>query len=124
MYNDKKQKNIRKKLRHEATPHEEILWSRLRRKYLGFKFRRQFGVGPYILDFYCGERRVAVEIDGSQHLEEKEKDIIRDGFLAGQDITVLRFWNNEIDQNLDGVIMKIQSVLDTPQSPNVDSSPT
>jgi very-short-patch-repair endonuclease len=70
--NLKPQKEIRKKLRNSATPQEIILWSRLKRKQLGYKFRRQQSFGKYIVDFYCPLKNLVIELDGWQHKEQME----------------------------------------------------
>ncbi len=108
-----KTKNLTKRLllRRDQTPQEVILWSKLRNNQLGFKFKRQYSVGPYVLDFYCPIKKLAIELDGSQHLENKEYDIERSEYLVVFNIKVLRFWNNEINTNLDGVIIKITTEL-------------
>ena len=97
-------------LRRDMTDTELMLWKYLRAKRLGgFKFRRQQGIGKYIVDFVCYERRVVIECDGGQHLES-ERDRSRDKWLNGQGYTVLRFWNDEVLRNLDTVLSVI---LDT-----------
>ena len=101
-------------LRRSQTPQEGILWSKLKNNQLGFKFRRQYSVGPYVLDFYCPKRKLAVEIDGSQHIENKEYDIERSDYLSTFGIKVIRFWNNEINTNREGVLLKIISELEHP----------
>jgi len=125
MYNDHKKKNIRKKLRKTMTPQEIMMWSKLKGKQLGIKFRRQFGVGSYILDFYCPEKRLAIEIDGFQHFqpEHYQHDQKRDMFLKSQNIHTVRFSNAEINTNMIGVLMRIQEAINTPQSRLLDSSP-
>ena len=101
-------KTKRRILRDKATPQEVILWSRLRRNNLGVKFRRQHAVGPYIVDFYCPSKNLAIEIDGSQHAIEREVyDRLRDNFLKAKGLTVLRFWDNEINVELESVLEKI-----------------
>ncbi len=104
-------KTKRKTLRKSATPQKIILWSRLRRNQLGIKFRRQHSIGNYILDFYCSEKKLAIELDGWQHKENKLYDNERTAFLHDLNIRVLRFWNNEINDNLEGVISKIIEAL-------------
>jgi len=101
-------------LRQTQTPQEIILWSKLRNNQLGFKFKRQYSVGPYVLDFYCSSKKLAIEIDGSQHLENKEYDRQRSDYLSVFNIKVIRFWNNEININIDGVVLKILTELDVP----------
>jgi very-short-patch-repair endonuclease len=70
----------------------------------GLKFRRQEPFGRYIADFVCHERRIIVEVDGGQHGINREKDMERDGWFKGQGYTVLRFWNNEVLNNIEGVL--------------------
>jgi very-short-patch-repair endonuclease len=118
-YNDPKFKPRRKELRHNETEEEKILWKSLRRKNIGFKFSRQYSAGPYILDFYCSEKRIGVELDGSQHLENKDYDEERDNYLLMNDIKVLRFWNSEINGNIDEVLKKIKIELSSEPHPNV-----
>lgn len=108
--NTEKQRTVRKLLRRNATPQEVILWSRLRMSQLGFKFRRQTSIGNYILDFYCPERRLAIEVDGSQHIDSPS-DEERTNFLNAHGIQMLRFWNNEVNINLEGVLLKITTTL-------------
>lgn len=101
----------RRQLRTNATPQEVILWSRLKNNQLGFKFRRQHSFGKYIADFYCPEKGLIIEIDGSQHLEQEKHDAERTKFFESRGLKVIRFWNNEINTNLEGVLMKIQECL-------------
>jgi very-short-patch-repair endonuclease len=96
-------------LRRRMTPEEKILWSRLRCDSLGVRFRKQVPFGPYILDFLCLTKKVAIELDGNQHYKEEaiEYDKARDEYLRSYGITVLRFRNMELKQNLDGVLTVI-----------------
>ena len=109
-----KSKNLTKRLllRRSQTSQEIILWSKLRNSQLGYRFKRQYSVGPYVLDFYCPIKKLAIELDGSQHLENKEYDTERSDYLAVFDITVILFWNNEVNTNLEGVILKITTELE------------
>lgn len=111
-------KERRKELRNKATPQETILWSRLKAKTLGFKFRRQHSIGVYIVDFCCPEKKLIVELDGYQHGEKDNivYDEERTAYLHEFGYTILRFWNNEIDANLDGVLLKIETTLTTTPS--------
>ena len=87
----------RRDLREHQTDAEAKLWYFLKGRHLaGFKFRRQHSIGPYILDFYCPERRAAVELDGSQHLDRVDYDDKRTAFLEPEGIRVLRFGNHEV----------------------------
>jgi very-short-patch-repair endonuclease len=98
-------KTIAKELRKRSTDTEELLWKYLRLKQLeGFKFRRQQPIDNYIVDFVCFKKRLVVEVDGGQHLEQKNKDRERDNYLKEQGFRVLRFWNHEVLTNLEGVL--------------------
>ena len=114
LFNQRKQKTLRRKLRKNTTPQEVVLWAHLRKKQCrGFRFLRQYGVGPYIVDFYCPQKRLVIELDGSQHaeLENQEYDKVRTDYLSGLGIKVLRFWNNEVDTNIDSVLEIISEYL-------------
>jgi very-short-patch-repair endonuclease len=104
-----------KQLRKQMTEGEGKLWSALRsRRFENFKFRRQVPIGKYIADFVCLERRLIVEVDGSQH-EDSEHDRVRDAWLKSQDFRVLRFRNHDIYVALDGTLLAILDALnDTP----------
>ena len=95
------------KLRNNMTKEEVILWQHIRNKQInGLKFRRQEQIGKYICDFVCYEKKLIIELDGSQHMDSSQ-DKDRDSFLQSQGFTILRFWNNEICNNLQGVLDKI-----------------
>lgn len=113
-YNKTKNLNKRILLRQSQTEEETILWGKLRNNQLGFKIKRQYSVGPYVLDFYCSSKKLAIEIDGAQHIKEKEYDILRSDYLSVFGIKVIRFWNNEVSANIDNVILKIISELNSP----------
>lgn len=119
-------KTRRRELRRNATPQEVILWRYLRRSNLGFKFERQHGIGGYIVDFYCYQRKVAVEIDGAQHSDENAKkyDQLRTKYLKDLGFRVLRFWNSEIDRNLEGVLLKIKRELDAEHPASMTQHPS
>jgi very-short-patch-repair endonuclease len=90
-------------LRANITNAERKLWYALRdRRFAGYKFRRQVPVGPYIADFLCYSARLVIEVDGGQHAESA-RDARRDRWFAQNGFRVLRFWNNEVLQNLEGV---------------------
>jgi very-short-patch-repair endonuclease len=98
-----------KNLRKNSTLAEGILWRHLRaKKFEGLKFRRQQPLDKFIVDFINFEKRIIIELDGSQHAEETSKDIERDSALEANGFTVLRFWNNEIFENLEGVLEVIR----------------
>ncbi len=110
IYNKKALKNLRRKLRKSSTAAERKLWSILKNQQaLGYRFLRQYGVENYSLDFYCPKLKLAIEVDGGQHNDEKEKlsDAQRSELIGTHGITILRFWNNEVMQNLEGVHHRI-----------------
>lgn len=113
VYNILKLKDRRIDLRSSQTPQEILLWSRLRREQLGFKFRRQHSIGGYVVDFYCPSKKLVIEIDGSQHFEKdaQEYDDIRSNYFGGLDIKVLRFTNVEINTNISSVVENIINEL-------------
>jgi very-short-patch-repair endonuclease len=90
-------KSLARELRRESTDAEKWLWQRLRnREVLGFKFRRQHPIGPYIVDVVCIEKRITIELDGSQHIENVKADDERSEYLKKEGYQVLRFWNNDV----------------------------
>jgi very-short-patch-repair endonuclease len=103
------------------TDAERKLWSLLRNNRLGVKFRRQVPYGPYILDFYCVKARLVVELDGSQHYtpEGRQRDAIRDAYLRNDGLEVVRFLNDEVFVNEEGVEQviyeKVQDALNKRQ---------
>jgi very-short-patch-repair endonuclease len=102
-------------LRRESTPFERKLWQKLQNRQLaGYKFVRQEPIGPYIADFVCRERMLIVELDVGQHAESP-RDARRDEFLALNGYQVKRFWNGEIEENLDGVLETILHLLHKPE---------
>ena len=106
--------NTARDLRKKSTDAERLLWRHLRARQLeGLKFRRQQPLGDYIVDLVCFEKRIVIEVDGGQHMSAREKDSERDKWLVEQGFRVLRFWNNEVFKNTDGVLEKIrESCLD------------
>ena len=98
-------------LRNNATPAERNLWHHLNKRQLyGHKFSRQMPIGPFICDFLCREAKLVIEVDGGQHCESR-RDLSRTAFLEGQGFRVIRFWNNEIFGNIEGVIETIALAL-------------
>ena len=95
------------KLRKESTPAERKLWSRIRDDQLGVTFRRQHAVGNYIPDFCSPKAKLVIELDGSQRLEQEEYDEERTKYLESLGYRVIRFWNNDVTNNTDGVILAI-----------------
>jgi very-short-patch-repair endonuclease len=95
-------------LRRESTDVERRLWSALRSRQFAFKFRRQHPISPYVADFACIEARLVVELDGGQH--GGERDAARDAALEAAGWRVLRYWNAQVVENLDGVLADIVAV--------------
>ena len=110
-------------LRRTQTDAEKKLWYRLNNRQLGgHKFVRQEPIGPYIVDFVCRERKLVVELDGSQHAESA-RDAVRDAFLTSLGYRVMRFWNSDLSLGLDGVLETILAALDGPTPPHPTLSP-
>jgi len=108
--NDPVLKERRCKLRQNQTDAEKMLWKHLRNKqFYGLKFFRQYSIGPYIIDFYCPQLELAIELDGSQHAENdiREYDAVRTDYLKEHRLKVIRFWNNDVLSNINGVLEKI-----------------
>jgi very-short-patch-repair endonuclease len=101
-----------RRLRRDGTGVERRLWQRLRNSQLGdAQFRRQHPAGRYVLDFYCPALALAVELDGGQHAEAATRDRERDRWLKQKGVTVLRFWNSDVTENLDGVLEVIAAKI-------------
>jgi very-short-patch-repair endonuclease len=108
-------------LRNNATDAERHLWGHLSRRQLGgFKFSRQIPVGPFICDFICREASLVVEVDGGQHDAGAAADESRTRFIEAKGYRVLRFWNNEVLENAEGVLLTILRTLEDcpPPSPS------
>ena len=106
--NAAEQKDYRKALRNNMTPAEAMLWRALKgRGAGGMKFRRQQGIGPFILDFYCPEHMLGIELDGSSHDYKYEYDEERTEYLRRQGIRLLRFSNQQVFSSLQGVLAEI-----------------
>jgi adenine-specific DNA-methyltransferase len=104
--------NLARALRRKMTDAERHLWKHLRlRNIEGFKFRRQHEIAPYMVDFICLEESLVIEIDGGQHADSVEYDTARTEFLAKSEYRVLRFWNNDVLQQVDGVVQVISDTL-------------
>ena len=124
-------KQRRKNLRNHSTKSEIILWQKIKNKQLGVKFRRQYNIGYFIVDFYCHELKLIIEIDGSIHYEEEvsEHDKIRQRILENKGYIVIRYSNHKILDDIDSVVsnimMAIQSLQlrQTPSPTNVAGSP-
>ena len=117
------QRTFARGMRKEPTEAERKLWWHLRHRLPvdGSHFRRQVQIGPYLADFACHQSKLIVEIDGGQHAERTMQDAARTRRLEAEGYRVLRFWNNDVLSNIDGVLTAIQSALTT--TPTPDPSP-
>jgi very-short-patch-repair endonuclease len=101
-----------KYLRKSQTPVEQRLWLALKgHRFCQYKFRRQVILGPYIVDFVCLKKRLVIELDGYQHLNNQLYDQIRTEYLKSLGFSVLRFWNHEVLENWNGILHKIYLIL-------------
>ncbi|MCH8113040.1 MAG: endonuclease domain-containing protein [Proteobacteria bacterium] len=101
-----------RRLRKTPTDAEQRLWSVLRRRQIeGARFRRQAPIGPYVVDFACLAEKLVVEVDGGQHARQQDRDAARTAWLESQGFHVLRFWNNEVLGNIEGVTERIAGAL-------------
>lgn len=98
-------------LRKNQTNVEQLLWKQLRNKQLHYKFRRQFPIEPYITDFACLELKLIIELDGGQHSNQINYDDRRSLFLHQRGFKVIRFWNNDVSENITGVLEAIRMVI-------------
>ena len=113
-YNSKNLKYA-KLMRTNMTKEETAMWNILRAKrFFGYKFKRQVLIGEYIVDFLCPEKKLIIEIDGGQHNVDENiiQDNIRSQYIQNNGYTILRFWNNEINENIDGVCERIKEILE------------
>lgn len=108
-----------RELRQNATEAERKLWTALRNRQVGgVRFNRQFPVGQFVCDFVSRERKLVIEIDGGQHALTKDYDERRTRFLESEGYRVVRFWNNEVMDSLEGVVTRISEALDNMPSPS------
>jgi very-short-patch-repair endonuclease len=107
--------NIARMLRQRSTEAERVLWRKLRARQLeDCKFRRQQQVGSYIVDFINFEKGIIIELDGGQHATNRDRDEEREAWLRGEGFQIIRFWNNDVFQNLEGVLETIRRKLTVP----------
>jgi very-short-patch-repair endonuclease len=106
IYNKKEMKPIRRQLRKQNVPAEKVLWQKIKRKQLGYRFLRQFSIGRFVVDFYCPEKRIAIEIDGFTHSADNEikKDMIKENYIKSLGLDLIRFKNSEIYNDMDLVL--------------------
>jgi very-short-patch-repair endonuclease len=102
-----------RRLRRNQTDAERVLWFRLRaRRFGGWKFRRQFPIDRFVVDFFCADAHLIVELDGGQHAVRTKNDERRTKILEAMGYLVLRFWNNDVIKNIDGVLEEINATLE------------
>ena len=113
-------KDRARSLRRSSTPAETALWQLLRNKSLGVRFRRQRPIGPYIVDFYCPEAGLVVEVDGAHHSLEDQKadDEVRTAYLTGCGLRLIRFQNEEVLRRGEQVLARIRSALTLTPDPS------
>ncbi len=112
-FNDPRSKHLRRQIRSRSTEYEKILWEYLRRKQIrGLRFRRNYQILNYYVDFYCPAVRLAVEVDGEIHRQRKSYDLSRDDQIQSLGITVFRFRNDEIVNDVHEVLNKIERFID------------
>jgi very-short-patch-repair endonuclease len=119
--------NTARRLRRDQTNAERMLWFRLRdRRLNGWKFRRQFPVDRYVVDFFCADAHLIVELDGGQHAARTDADAQRTKVLEAMGYMVLRYWNNDVMQNIDGVLEDIYAALERhrPEPPHPHPLPS
>ncbi|MGA2126843.1 MAG: DUF559 domain-containing protein [Xanthobacteraceae bacterium] len=111
-----------RRLRRDQTDAERVLWLQLRdRRLRGLKFKRQVPIDRYVVDFLCTEAHLVIELDGGQHATLDESN--RTKILEAMGYLVVRFWNNDVLENIDGVLEEILSVIDRPEPPHPDPLP-
>ncbi len=120
LFNKPSKKSFRKQLRNEPTRPEWLLWQELKGSKLGYKFRRQQGIGPYVVDFYCPELKLVIELDGDTHFEPADiaYDNRRTTYIIQNDMQVLRVTNNDVRESLEDVVELIKQ-----QFPHHSGSP-
>jgi very-short-patch-repair endonuclease len=121
--------NLARTLRSEPTAAERKMWSRLRnRRFLGLKFKRQFPIDRFVVDFVCLDAKLIIEVDGGQHGDRGASDANRTKILESNGYLVLRFWNNDVLTNIDGVLefiaFTVQPEALEPPHPARKSAPT
>lgn len=120
LFNQKTKKSLRASLRKQPTKAETILWYRIRNNQLGYKFRRQHGIGKYIVDFYCPELKLIIEIDGGVHFEEANilADKEREEYLKKLGFRIVRYNNLDIIKNIDNTLNDLSRVLSRQRQPH------
>jgi very-short-patch-repair endonuclease len=124
IFNLKSNKDKRRSLRKNMTEYEKIFWNKIRYDSLGLRFRRQYGIGNYIADFYCPDLLLVIEIDGGQHLDDEavEYDKIREEYMLSVGIKTIRFSNKDVKENIDGIMDYLKNIIDKIKITLVSSS--
>ncbi len=125
-FNQIKAKRTRRQLRAEAPRAEQILWSKLRNKQLAdLRFRRQFSVGKYVVDFYCPQLHLAIEVDGDSHFDDiaEKRDTVRQRFIESYGIVFFRCTNDDVYRNLDGTLEEIERLAEQLQKKETPLNP-
>ena len=107
--------NLARKLRKKQTPQEVMIWARLRnRQFHNLKFRRQYTIDKYIVDFVCLDKKLIIELDGWQHKEKfcGDRESERAEILESQGYKIVRFWNDEVNNNIEGVFLKLGEIIE------------
>ena len=116
--------NRARQLRRDSTDAEKRMWRALRSSLPDLKWRRQMPIGPYFADFACFAQRLVIELDGGQHAEAARYDATRTRFLEGQGYRVMRFWNNEVMGNIEGVVEAVANqISSSPSQPSAGPLP-
>ena len=104
--------NQARRLRRNQTETEKIFWSRVRNRQLeGFKFKRQYPIGHFVVDFLCFEARLVIELDGGQHDERRAADLNRTQKIEAVGYRVVRFWNNDVNENIEAVLNSVLNAI-------------
>ena len=125
IFNKTSMKDARRELRRNQTGAEKLLWEALRdRQLAGAKFRRQHSIGTYVVDFYCADAKLVVELDGSVHdsPEAQLADCERDAIICDLGLSMMRFRNSDVEERLAYVLEKIEENLNTDLLPNIAST--
>ena len=123
-FNRPEQTPRRRELRSSLSTAEAALWTKLsRRQFLGSKFRRQYGADNFVIDFYCPELKLAIEVDGSQHFERQAYDAKRQQVIEQYGITFIRVSSFEVCKNMDGVLEYISNLIQTTPTPPCQGVP-
>ena len=105
----------RKDLRKKFTQTEDLLWQELRNGKLGFRFKRQYSIVNYVVDFYCAKTKLAIELDGGIHKFSQKYDNYRTEYLQSLGVKEIRFKNDEVFSNINNVVLKIKNLLPSPE---------